>query len=62
MTLLGDGRSLLIGGEVDKRAVDTVSLSDGFTGAPVPIKSKLRQARAWHSATTLPDGSRGYEF
>lgn len=57
VTLLGDGRSLLIGGEIDKCAVDAVSLSDAFTGAPVAIKSKLRQARAWHSATTLPDGS-----
>src|SRR5215210_5700682 len=57
VTLLGDGRALLIGGEADKHALDTVLLSDGFTGAPVPIKSKLRQARAWHSATTLPDGS-----
>ena len=57
VTLLGDGRSLLIGGEVNNRAVDTVSLSDGMTGAPVAIKSKLHQARAWHSATTLPDGT-----
>ena len=39
VTLLGDGRSLLIGGEVDKHAVDTVSLSDGVTGALVPIIS-----------------------
>jgi len=46
VTQLPDGRWLLIGGEVDHRAVDTVSLSDGMTGAPVPIKSKLHQARA----------------
>jgi len=57
VTQLPDGRWLLIGGEADHRAVDTVSLSDGITGAPVPIKSKLHQARAWHSATTLPDGT-----
>ena len=57
LTLLGDGRSVLIGGEVNNRAVDTVTISDGVTGAPVPMRSKLHQARAWHSATMLPDGS-----
>ena len=56
VTLLSDGRSLLIGGEIDSQAMDTVSISDGRSGAPIQIKSKLHHARAWHSATMLPDG------
>jgi len=56
LTLLPDGRSLLIGGEIDNQAVDTVAISDGRSGAPVQAKGKLRHARAWHSATMLPDG------
>jgi RHS repeat-associated protein len=57
VTQLPDGRSLLLGGEVNNRAVDTVSLIDPRNGgAPIELKAKLRQARAWHSATMLPDG------
>jgi RHS repeat-associated protein len=56
VTELADGRTLLIGGEVDKGAVDTVAISDPRSGAPVAIKTKLHHGRAWHSATMLPDG------
>ncbi len=56
ITLLPDGRSLLLGGEVDNHAVDAVSISDPRSGAPVAVKNKLHHARAWHSATMLPDG------
>jgi RHS repeat-associated protein len=55
-TLLPDGRSLLIGGESDNGATDATAISDPRSGEPIPLKSKLHQARAWHSATMLPDG------
>jgi RHS repeat-associated protein len=57
LTLLPDGRSLLIGGETANGPQDTVSISDPNTGEPVPVKNKLHYARAWHSATMLPDGT-----
>ena len=57
ITQLSDGRSLLIGGDVDGRAVDTISISDSISGAPRELKARLHQPRAWHSATMLPDGS-----
>jgi RHS repeat-associated protein len=57
ITQLPDGRSLLIGGELDNQGVDTVSISDARTGAPIELKARLHQARAWHSATLLPDGT-----
>lgn len=57
ITQLADGRSLLIGGEVDNQGVDTVSISDARTGAPIELKARLHYARAWHSATLLPDGT-----
>ena len=56
ITLLPDGRSLLIGGEENGESVATAAISDIRTGAPVPLTSKLNRARAWHSATMLPDG------
>ena len=41
-----DGQSVL----------DTVAVRIPRSGAPVQMKNKLHQARAWHSATMLPDG------
>lgn len=55
-TQLPDGRTLLIGGEIDNQAVDAIAISDGRSGVPVPLRGKLHHARAWHSATMLPDG------
>ncbi len=57
ITLLPDGRSLLVGGEdANGRSVDSIALSDTRTGMPVPSPRKLRRARSWHSATMLPTG------
>jgi len=56
ITLLSDGRSFLIGGESESGPEDRVAISDLRTGQPIPLKIKLHRARAWHSATMLPDG------
>ena len=56
ITLLPDGRSLLIGGEENGESLATASISDARTGAAVPVARNLNLARAWHSATVLPDG------
>ena len=56
VTLLPDGRSLLVGGESDSGPRDESAISDPRSGDPVPLRSKLHHARAWHSATMLPDG------
>src|SRR5829696_8911912 len=53
VTLLPDGRSLLIGGEENGESLTTASLTDVRTGTPVPLARKLNRARAWHSATML---------
>jgi len=56
LTLLPDGRSLLIGGEENGESLATASITDARTGVAVPLRHKLHRARAWHSATMLPDG------
>lgn len=52
---LSDGRELWTGGVVDGRAVAQVWLRDPQSGAVTELPNLLH-ARAWHSATTLPDG------
>jgi RHS repeat-associated protein len=53
VTLLPDGRELVVGGEdAPGRAV----LRDGQTGVVTPLASGPHVPRAWHSATVLPDG------
>ena len=56
VTLLPDGRSLLIGGEENGESVANAAITDMRTGVPVLLPNKLNRARAWHSATMLPDG------
>jgi RHS repeat-associated protein len=56
VTLLPDGRSLLIGGQSANGPQDEIAISDPRTGEPVSLKNRLHHARAWHSATMLPDG------
>lgn len=57
ITLLPDGRSLLLGGEdATGRSVDSIAISDTRTGMPVVSHKKLQRARSWHSATMLPTG------
>ena len=56
VTLLPDGRSLLIGGEENGEPLATASVTDIQTGVAVSLPAKLNRARAWHSATLLADG------
>ena len=54
-TLLSDGRTLLIGGEGTNGPLASVSIRDPRTQLVSPFANGLNQARAWHSATVLPD-------
>ncbi|HKR21392.1 MAG TPA: kelch repeat-containing protein [Pyrinomonadaceae bacterium] len=55
ITMLPDGRLLILGGVAAEGTLSTASLSDPLTGQTFPL-SNMREARAWHSATVLPDG------
>src|SRR5436190_2524701 len=55
-TPLTDGRWLLVGGRTDGAPVSTAALFDPATASTTPLPA-LHEARAWHSATTLSDGS-----
>src|SRR5215207_9071673 len=55
VTLLPDGRLLAIGGIGPEGTLSTASLIDPLTGQTAPL-ANIREARAWHSATVLPDG------
>jgi RHS repeat-associated protein len=56
VTLLPDGRWLLLGGETGSGVQDTVEIWDARTQITTRLNSALQHARAWHSATVLPDG------
>ena len=56
-TPLGDGRWLLVGGQRENGPVPTVSIFDPTTRTTVQLAQQLHEARAWHSATVLPDGA-----
>ena len=56
LTLLSDGRWLLVGGEGPQGPVATALIWDPHTETLVPLAQPLH-ARAWHSATVAPDGS-----
>jgi RHS repeat-associated protein len=55
-TLLADGRLLLTGGETEDGPSAGALIRDPRTGNTTPLPLGLAQARAWHSATILPDG------
>src|SRR5438067_1096660 len=55
-TLLPNGKWLLIGGESPNGPVTTIAVRDPQTGAISQLDGKLATARAWHTATLLPDG------
>ena len=55
-TPLADGRWLAIGGVGHDGPVRTLSLLDPTTSTTVVLPAQLRDARAWHTATILPDG------
>lgn len=56
VTLLPDGRQLLLGGESPEGVRAEASAAASRAERPTPLASGLRHARAWHSATVLPDG------
>src|SRR5262245_13577419 len=55
-TLLTDGRWLLLGGTRAAGASAEARLWDRRDGSLVELPGQLTHARAWHSATLLPDG------
>ena len=57
MTLLSDGRRLLTGGANAEGPVSTMAIDDPGSSAPYVLPTRLQRARAWHSATVLPDGT-----
>jgi YD repeat-containing protein len=56
-TLLPNDDNLLIGGENANGVSKAASLSNPQAGSITPISAQLQYARAWHTATLLPDGS-----
>src|SRR5439155_19248626 len=56
-TTLPDGKWLLVGGETSKGSLSTVSIWDPRTNITSQLSSQLQNARAWHTATMLPDGT-----
>jgi RHS repeat-associated protein len=57
VTLLSDGRWLIAGGEGPSGIVRTARIWDPGTRMMTVLPDGLREARAWHSATVLPDGN-----
>ena len=57
VTLLPDGRELLLGGEGPNGPVASAEIENLQTGALTPLGKDMPQARAWHTATVLPDGN-----
>jgi RHS repeat-associated protein len=56
-TLLPDGSVLLVGGEGPDGPTTAIAIQNPQTGKVTPLPLQLQQARAWHSATLLPDGT-----
>lgn len=56
-TLLPEGRWLLLGGEGPTGPVWAGSVIDPSTGSTIELPARLNEARAWHTATTLADGT-----
>ncbi|MGH9425425.1 MAG: kelch repeat-containing protein, partial [Terriglobia bacterium] len=57
ITLLPDGRTLLIGGQRGDGPQSTVAIRDPRTAETLPLQNRLQYARAWHTATLQPDGT-----
>lgn len=55
-TLLSDGNWLLLGGETAGKPSDEAVLYNPQTGTKRSLVAHLNVARAWHTATVLPDG------
>jgi hypothetical protein len=56
LTVLPDGRSLILGGQGSHGPTRTAVIYDPRTGTNTAL-APLEPARAWHSATVLPDGA-----
>jgi hypothetical protein len=56
MTTLSDGRSLILGGWGPRGATETSVIHDPRSNTTTAL-APLNPARAWHSATVLPDGT-----
>ena len=56
-TLLPNGKLLLIGGESASGVTATMAVKDPKSEATTELKAGLLHARAWHTATLLPDGT-----
>src|SRR2546428_375679 len=56
-TLLPDGRWLILGGQAGGRVLARAAVQDPGSGTIVALPNGLQHARAWHTATTLPDGT-----
>ena len=56
-TILPAGSSLLLGGETNGEVSPAATIWDPRTGTSRELPSKLGYARAWHTATVLPDGT-----
>src|SRR5215510_6876050 len=55
-TVLADGRVLLLGGETEDGPSAAAFIRDVRTGEVTVLPTIMYQARAWHSATMLPNG------
>lgn len=56
VTQLSDGRTLHLGGESPDGPTTSAEIRDARTGAVTRLSESFRFARAWHTATVLPDG------
>lgn len=56
-TLLPDGNWLLLGGELQGQPTNAAALFDPGTGQTTALPATLQIARAWQTATVLPDGT-----
>lgn len=57
ITLLHDGRQLLTGGQGADEPQSTAAIKDPHTNEVTLLPYGLQHSRAWHTATTLPDGT-----
>lgn len=57
ITLLPNGFYLLAGGETESGESGVISVRDPRDGSLTSLHTQLTQARAWHSATLLPNGT-----
>src|SRR5207245_5761792 len=56
-TLLADGRSLLVGGNDSAGPTEVAAIWDPHAKSKTALDNKLQVARAWHTATMLPNGT-----